>query len=163
MTHDLVPGALGAAGLAAEVEAVDHVGVATADLDATIAFYRDAFGMVEVHREENPDQQVVEAMLAPGGESEVPGATRIQVLAPLAPTSTIARFLDRSGPGLQQLALRVRDLDALSARLRALGLRLLYDEPRIGTAGCKINFLHPKDAGGVLIELVAAAPESLGR
>lgn len=143
------------------VTAVDHVGVATADLAATIAFYRDAFGMVEVHREENPDQQVVEAMLAPANQVE-DGPTRIQVLAPLSEGSPIARFLDRSGPGLQQLALRVADLEAISARLRDQGLRLLYPGPRTGTAGCKINFLHPKDAGGVLIELVEVPAESLG-
>jgi methylmalonyl-CoA/ethylmalonyl-CoA epimerase len=96
-------------------------------------------------------------MLAPADESD---GTRIQVLAPLSDGSTIAKFLDRSGPGLQQLALRVSDLEAISGRLRSLGLRLLYPGPRTGTAGCKINFVHPKDAGGVLIELVEAGPEA---
>lgn len=140
------------------VTAVDHVGIATADLEATIAFYRDAFGMVEVHREENRDQQVVEAMLAPA-DAAGDTATRLQLLAPLSDGSTIAKFLDRSGPGLQQLALRVSDLEAISARLRSQGLRLLYAESRTGTAGTKINFVHPKDAGGVLVELVEASPE----
>lgn len=136
------------------VVAVDHVGVATADLEATVAFYRDTFGMIAVHREQNTDQQVVEAMLAPAAQADDPGATRIQVLAPLSAGSPIAKFLDRSGPGLQQLALRVRDLGALSERLHAQGIQLLYPEPRPGTDGCMINFLHPKSAGGVLIELV---------
>lgn len=144
------------------VIAVDHVGVATADLEATIAFYRDAFGLVSVHREENPDQQVVEAMLAPAVQAGDAEATRIQVLAPLSDGSPIAKFLDQSGPGLQQLALRVRDLDAISERLQARGIRLLYPGPRRGTDGCKINFLHPKDAGGVLIELVEPADRSTG-
>jgi len=154
MIQDPIPATLSAA-----VIAIDHVGVATADLDATIAFYRDAFGLVEVHREENRDQQVVEAMLAPAGPGQAGsgGQAMIQVLAPLSDRSTIAKFLDRSGPGLQQLALRVRDLAAVSDRLREQGLRLLYDQPRSGTAGSKINFVHPKDAGGVLIELVEAA------
>jgi methylmalonyl-CoA/ethylmalonyl-CoA epimerase len=83
----------------------------------------------------------------------------VQLLAPLGPTSTIAKFLDRSGPGLQQLAYRVTDIDSAMAALRATGVRLLYDTARRGTAGSRINFVHPKDAGGVLIELVEPAPE----
>ncbi|MEV0034343.1 VOC family protein, partial [Nocardia sp. NPDC050793] len=96
-----------------------------------------------------------EAMLSVPGSPE--GATQIQLLAPLNENSTIAKFLDRSGPGLQQLAYRVSDLDAVSAALRANGVRLLYDAPRRGTADSRINFLHPKDAGGVLVELVEPA------
>ena len=88
----------------------------------------------------------------------------IQLLAPLDETSTIAKFLDRSGPGLQQLAYRVTDVEAVSAVLRERGVRPLYDAPRRGTADCRINFLHPKDAGGVLVELVepAASPTDAG-
>jgi methylmalonyl-CoA/ethylmalonyl-CoA epimerase len=83
----------------------------------------------------------------------------VQLLAPLGPTSTIAKFLDRSGPGLQQLAYRVTDIEAAMQALRATGVRLLYDAPRRGTAGSKINFIHPKDAGGVLVELVQPAAD----
>lgn len=144
------------------VTAVDHVGIATADLDLTVTLYRDLFGMVEVHRETNQDQQVVEVMLAAAAEADEPAGqpTRLQVLAPLSEDSAIARFLDRSGPGLQQLALRVLDVDATSNRIRQRGLRLLYDRARSGTAGSMINFVHPKDAGGVLIELVQPADPS---
>jgi methylmalonyl-CoA/ethylmalonyl-CoA epimerase len=78
----------------------------------------------------------------------------IQLLAPLDESSTIAKFLDRNGPGMQQLAYRVTDLDAVSAVLRERGVRLLYPEPRRGTSDSRINFVHPKDAGGVLVELV---------
>jgi methylmalonyl-CoA/ethylmalonyl-CoA epimerase len=134
--------------------AVDHVGVAVPDYDAAIALYRDVFGLRMVHEEVNEEQGVREAMLAVGN-----GDTRVQVLAPLTPESTIARFLERSGPGLQQVAYRVEDVDAVSAVLRQRGLRLLYDEPRRGTAGSRINFVHPKDAGGVLVELVEPAPQ----
>jgi methylmalonyl-CoA/ethylmalonyl-CoA epimerase len=81
-------------------------------------------------------------------------ATALQLLAPLNEESTIAKFIDRNGPGLQQLAYRVTDIEAVSAHLRAKGLRLLYEAPRHGTADSRINFIHPKDAGGVLIELV---------
>jgi methylmalonyl-CoA/ethylmalonyl-CoA epimerase len=82
----------------------------------------------------------------------------VQLLAPLSAESPIARFLERSGPGVQQVAYTVADLDATSAALRARGLRLLYETPRRGTADSRINFVHPKDAGGVLIELVEPAP-----
>jgi methylmalonyl-CoA/ethylmalonyl-CoA epimerase len=131
---------------------IDHVGIAVADLDAAIEFYEQAFGMRCVHTEVNNEQGVREAMLAVGS-----GPDRIQLLAPATPDSAIAKFLDRSGPGVQQVAYTVADVDAASAALRARGLRLLYDEPRRGTGGSRINFVHPKDAGGVLVELVEPA------
>jgi methylmalonyl-CoA/ethylmalonyl-CoA epimerase len=132
--------------------AIDHVGVAVADLDAAIAFYRDTFGMTLQHEEVNEEQGVREAMMAVGGSGSC-----VQLLAPLTPDSTIAKFLDRSGPGIQQVAYRVDDVAAVSATLRERGMRLLYDEPRRGTAGSRVNFVHPKDAGGVLVELVEPA------
>jgi methylmalonyl-CoA/ethylmalonyl-CoA epimerase len=132
--------------------AIDHVGVAVPDYDAAVEFYQRVFGMRVVHEEVNEEQGVREAMLAVGASGSC-----VQVLAPLSPTSTIARFLDRNGPGLQQVAYRVEDVDAVSAALRERGVRLLYDVPRRGTAGSRINFVHPKDAGGVLVELVEPA------
>ena len=131
---------------------VDHVGIAVADLDEAIAYYDRSFGMRCVHQETNEEQGVREAMLAVGD-----GDTRIQLLAPLTPDSTIAKFIGRSGPGLQQLAFRVDDVEAVSATLRERGLRLLYDAPKRGTADSRVNFVHPKDAGGVLVELVEPA------
>jgi methylmalonyl-CoA/ethylmalonyl-CoA epimerase len=131
---------------------IDHVGVAVPDLDEAIAFYRDVLGMETVHEELNEQQGVREAMVAVAGTEQC-----IQLLAPVDESSTIAKFLDRNGPGLQQLAYRVTDVEQVSAVLRERGLRLLYDEPRRGTAGSRINFVHPKDAGGVLIELVEPA------
>jgi len=135
---------------------IDHVGVAVPDLDEAIAFYARSFGMQVVHQEVNEEQGVREAMIVVGDPSDAT-SPRIQLLAPVDETSTIAKFLDRSGPGLQQLAYRVIDVEQVSAVLRERGLRLLYDEPRRGTAGSRINFVHPKDAGGVLIELVEPA------
>jgi methylmalonyl-CoA/ethylmalonyl-CoA epimerase len=134
--------------------AIDHVGVAVADLDEAIAFYRDTYGMTLAHEEVNEEQGVREAMMAVGDSG-----SHIQLLAPLSPESTIAKFLDRSGPGIQQMAYRVEDLDAVSATLRERGLRLLYPEARRGTAGSRINFIHPKDAGGILVELVEPSPQ----
>jgi methylmalonyl-CoA/ethylmalonyl-CoA epimerase len=135
--------------------AVDHVGVAVPDLDEAISFYRDAFGMELTHEETNEEQGVREAMLSVGDPDNA--ATSIQLLAPLDERSTIAKFLDRSGPGLQQLAYRVTDLDQVCDVLRERGLRLLYDAPRRGTSNSRVNFVHPKDAGGVLVELVEPA------
>lgn len=129
--------------------AIDHVGVAVSDLDAAIEFYSSTYGMRLAHQEVNEEQGVREAMMAVGDSGSC-----IQLLAPLDDESTIAKFLDRSGPGIQQLAYRVTDLDAVSATLRERGLRLLYDEPRRGTSNSRVNFVHPKDAGGILVELV---------
>ena len=132
--------------------AIDHVGVAVPDLDEAIAFYRDTYGMRLAHEEVNEEQGVREAMMAVGDSG-----SHIQLLAPLSPSSTIAKFLDRSGPGIQQLAYRVEDLEAVSRVLRERGLRLLYDVPRRGTSDSRVNFIHPKDAGGILVELVQPA------
>jgi methylmalonyl-CoA/ethylmalonyl-CoA epimerase len=137
------------------VTAVDHVGIAVPDLDEAIRWYASTFGLVATHTESNEEQGVREAMLSAPGDA---GAA-IQLLAPLRPDSPIGRFLDRSGPGIQQMAYRVLDIDASCAALRDQGVRLLYDEPRRGTAGSRINFLHPRDAGGVLVELVEPAPD----
>jgi methylmalonyl-CoA/ethylmalonyl-CoA epimerase len=134
------------------ITGIDHVGVAVPDLDEAVAFYVETFGFAVVHEEVNEDQGVREAMV------DVGSGPRLQLLAPLSPQSAIARFLDRSGPGLQQLAYRVTSIDEAMACVRAQGMRLLYDTPRRGTANSRINFIHPKDAGGVLVELVEPHP-----
>jgi methylmalonyl-CoA/ethylmalonyl-CoA epimerase len=134
---------------------IDHVGVAVTDLDAAIDFYQRVFGMRCVHIEENEEQGVREAMLAVG---PTPDGGCVQLLAPLSEQSTIAKFLDRKGPGIQQVAYTVADIEAASEALRSRGMRLLYDAPKRGTANSRVNFVHPKDAGGVLVELVQPAP-----
>lgn len=131
---------------------IDHVGIAVADLDEAKNFYESTFGMTVIHEEVNEEQGVREAMLAVGNSGSC-----IQLLAPLGPDTTIAKFLDRSGPGIQQVAYRVDDIDAACAHLRDRGVRLLYDSAKSGTAGSRVNFIHPKDAGGVLVELVQPA------
>jgi methylmalonyl-CoA/ethylmalonyl-CoA epimerase len=140
------------------VTAIDHVGIAVADLDAAIAWYHDHLGMILVHEEVNDDQGIREAMIAAPGAPA--GTAQIQLMAPIDDSSVIAKFLDKRGPGIQQMAVRVSDLDSLSERLRAQGVRLVYDAPRRGTANSRINFIHPKDGGGVLIELVDSAPQA---
>lgn len=138
---------------------IDHVGIAVRDLDEAIAFYRKTFDLELVHEEINEEQGVREAMLAVGESGSY-----VQLLAPLNADSPIAKFLASHGEGVQQVAYAVADIDAACRTLRSRGLRLLYEQPRRGTAGSRVNFIHPKDAGGVLVELVEPAdpqpPES---
>jgi methylmalonyl-CoA/ethylmalonyl-CoA epimerase len=139
------------------ITAIDHVGIAVPDLDAAIEHYTTAYGMTLVHEEINEEQGVREAMMAVGDSGSY-----LQLLSPLSSDTTIGKFLDKSGPGIQQMAYRVDSIDEVSEHLRAQGMKLLYDEPRTGTAGSRVNFVHPKSAGGVLVELVEPAPGGIG-
>ena len=139
------------------ITAIDHVGIAVPDLDAAIELYTKSYGMTCVHEEVNEEQGVREAMMAVGDSGSY-----IQLLAPLSPDSTIGKVLDKSGPGIQQMAYRVDDLDEVSEHLRGQGMKLLYDAPKKGTAGSRVNFIHPKSAGGVLVELVEPGPDGMG-
>ena len=151
--HSNAPSGSGDGALAEAIPGIigiDHVGVAVSNLEEAIAFYRLSFGATLVHREKNEAQKVEEAMVRIGDST-------IQLLAPTDPTSAIARFLDQRGPGVQQLAYRVRDIEAAMSAVTKLGMRLLYTTAQRGTADSKINFIHPKDCGGVLVELVEPA------
>jgi methylmalonyl-CoA/ethylmalonyl-CoA epimerase len=139
------------------ITAIDHVGIAVADLDAAIEHYSSAYGMTCVHQEVNEEQGVREAMMAVGDSGSY-----LQLLAPLSPDSTIGKFLDKNGPGIQQMAYRVDSIDEVSDHLRGQGMKLLYDAPKRGTAGSRVNFVHPKSAGGVLVELVEPAGGEIG-
>ena len=130
---------------------IDHVGLAVRDLDEAIARWSQTFGLEVSRREINESQGIEEAML------DLADGTRLQLLAPLNPESTIAKFLERSGEGMQQLAFRVTNIDEAMANVLSAGMRLIYPESQIGTAGSLINFVHPKDVGGVLVELVQPA------
>ena len=134
---------------------IDHVGLAVPNLDDAIKFHTEVMGWRVLHRETNEEQGVEEAMIGTGEQ----GAenAQIQLLAPLNENSTIAKFIAKNGAGMQQLCYRVKDLDAVSATLRERGVRLLYPEAKIGTGGSRINFAHPKDVGGVLLEIVEPA------
>ena len=134
---------------------IDHVGIAVPDLDEAIRFYEEKYGMTMLHQETNEEQGVREAMMGVGESGSC-----IQLLAPLNEKSTIAKFIEKSGVGIQQMAYRVENIDEVCATLAERGLRLLYPEPKRGTAGSRINFIHPKDAGGVLVELVEPNPDA---
>ncbi len=137
--------------LAPLITRIDHVGLAVSDLDAAKDFYQRAFGLEVVHEEVNEEQGVREAMVAVGDSGSC-----IQLLAPLREDSPIGKFLARNGEGIQQVAYGVDDVEAVAAALRERGVRMLYDTAKNGTAGSKVNFCHPKDCGGVLVELVQA-------
>ncbi len=141
--------------LGISVLGVDHVGIAVRDLDPAVEFYTRTFGLELISEETNEEQGVREAMLAAGGHGP-----QIQLLAPLSDDSPLASFLERRGEGLQQLAYAVADVAQAGRTLSEAGLRVLYEEPRRGTAGSLINFVHPRDAGGVLVELVQRDPGS---
>ncbi len=140
------------------VTAIDHVGIAVPDLAEAKKWYHDHLDMIVLHEEVNDEQGIIEAMLAVRGAPR--GGPQLQLMAPIDDSSTIAKFLDKKGPGLQQLAYRTSDLDTLSNHLREQGMRLIYDTPRRGTSNSRINFIHPKDGGGVLIELVEPAADA---
>lgn len=134
---------------------IDHVGLAVPNLDEAIKFHTEVFGWRVLHRETNEEQGVEEAMMGTG--SQLPESAQIQLLAPLNENSTIAKFIAKNGPGMQQLCYRVADIDHVCQVLTERGVRLLYPEPKTGTGGARINFVHPKDAGGVLLELTQPA------
>jgi methylmalonyl-CoA/ethylmalonyl-CoA epimerase len=140
---------------AVHVTAIDHVGIAVADLDEAITFYQETFGLQLTAVEVNEEQGVHEAMLRVPGDDGT--GTAIQLLAPLSPDSTIGKFLARRGPGIQQLAYRVSDIDEAGEGVRAKGLTAVFDEPKHGTENSRTQFIHPKSTGGVLVELVEPA------
>ena len=143
------------------VVGVDHIGLAVTDLEAAVRLHTEVLGLRVEHRETNPDQGVVEVMLA-ASDPGAPG-THLQLVAPLDESSPVHRFLARRGPGLHHVAYAVRDVRIASGILLRQGFRLLYDAPRAGTRGSLINFVHPKDTGGVLIELVEHATHNQGQ
>jgi methylmalonyl-CoA/ethylmalonyl-CoA epimerase len=136
------------------LDRIDHVGIACRDLAATIARYEAVFDLTVASREVIEEQGVREAMLrVTGGPG---GASWIQLLEPLAPDTPVGRFLARWGEGVHHIGYGVADIAAALAAVSARGVRLLDQRPRHGSMGASIAFLHPKDLGGVLTELVEA-------
>jgi methylmalonyl-CoA/ethylmalonyl-CoA epimerase len=130
--------------------AIDHIGIAVEDLDQAVRLYADRLGMPEQHRE-TVEEQGVEAVLLEIGDGHV------ELLAPLSPETAVGRFLERHGPGMHHVAYRTDDIDAALEDVRAAGLRLIDEQPRIGIRGSRVAFVHPKATGGVLTELVEPA------
>jgi methylmalonyl-CoA/ethylmalonyl-CoA epimerase len=128
---------------------IHHIAIAVHDLDAALAFYRDALGL-EVTERRQVDQEGVEIAFLPAGEGE------IELVRPLDERSGVARFLEKRGEGLHHICLAVEDIEAAMERLRAAGARLLSEEPRVNVVGTRYVFVHPRSARGVLFELYEA-------
>jgi methylmalonyl-CoA epimerase len=126
---------------------IDHVALAVHDLDAALADLLRLYGVVADRREHVPEQGVEEAMVPVGG-------SHLQLLQPTSPDSPVGRFLARRGEGLHHVAFAVVDLDAALDHLRAAGVPLVDEEPRIGGGGSRIAFVHPAAFAGTLVELV---------
>ena len=126
---------------------VDHIGIATRQIEEALALWQDALGLKVDSTEEVPEQGVRVAMLAIG-------ETHIELLEPLSPSSPVGKFLEKRGPGIHHIAIRVPDIRAALAQLKEQGTRLIDETPRVGAAGCLVAFVHPSSANGVLLELV---------
>ncbi|MBD0371646.1 MAG: methylmalonyl-CoA epimerase [Pyrinomonadaceae bacterium] len=126
---------------------IDHLGIATRQIEEALGFWREALGLELVETEEVSEQRVRVAML-PVGES------RIELLEPTSEDSPIAKFLEKRGPGIHHIAVRVDDIHLALARLKEQGARLIDEKPRTGAGGSLIAFVHPSSTNGVLLELV---------
>ena len=126
---------------------INHLGIATKGIDEALEFWSDALGLEHIHTEVVKDQKVRVAML-PIGE------TRIELLEPTSDDSPISNFLEKRGGGIHHIAIEVADIEASLAKLKAQGMRLIDESPRIGAEGCLVAFVHPSASGGVLLELV---------
>lgn len=138
------------------VKRIDHIAIVVPDIEAAQSFYRDALGLEVIHIEQVDDQDVIAAFML-AGNSEV------ELVEPLTDTSGVGRFLAKRGPGIHHIALEVDSLEATLAQLKARGVRLIDQEPTIGSGGKKVAFIHPKSTSGVLIELYETTPEESER
>ena len=125
---------------------IAHLGIATKEIDEALKFWENALGLEKVHTETVEDQKVRVAML-PLGE------TNIELLEPTSADSPISKFLEKRGGGIHHIAVEVEDITASLAKLKAEGMRLIDETPRIGAEGCLVAFVHPASSGGVLLEL----------
>ncbi len=125
---------------------VDHIGIAVKDLEQAKKFYTEVLGM-ECMGEEVVEEQKVKVCFIPCGDSEV------ELLESTSPDGPIAKYIEKNGEGIQHLAIRVDDIEAALADLKAKGVRLIDEKPRYGAGGASIAFVHPKATGGILLEL----------
>ena len=125
---------------------VDHIGIAVKDLEQAKKFYTEVLGMTAMG-EETVEQQKVKVCFIPCGDSEV------ELLESTAPDGPIAKFIDKNGQGVQHIALKVDNIEAAIADLKAKGVRMIDEVPRYGAGGASIAFVHPKSTGGILLEL----------
>jgi len=132
------------------LDRIDHIGVATDDLDAALTLYAGSLGMALAHRE-TVESQGVEAVLLDVGEGHV------ELLLPLGPDTPVGKYLEKRGPGLHHVAYSVGDIEAALEQLSGAGIELIDEEPRVGIRDSRVAFLHPRTTGGVLTEIVEPA------
>lgn len=132
------------------IQGIDHIGIAVKSLEDSIKFYEEVLGAKLVHTEVNADQNISEAMMDLHGQT-------IQLLAPLSDRGAIHDFLVKYGEGVQQIALKVANLDYACSAARNNGIAVIFAQHKRGSSDSRINFLHPRDCGGVLLELVESA------
>ncbi|MFQ3583161.1 MAG: methylmalonyl-CoA epimerase [Chloracidobacterium sp.] len=125
---------------------VDHLGIAVESIEKALDFYQAALGLTLTHTETVNEQGVRVAML-PIGES------RIELLEPTGPETPVGKFISKRGGGIHHICVGVDDIEATLARLKAQGIPLIDETPRLGAEGCLVAFVHPKGTGGVLVEL----------
>lgn len=128
------------------VKKINHIAILVDDLDASLHFWQDALGLALTHTEEVPGEQAAIAFL-PTGDSE------IELVRPTTDDSGLARYLEKRGPGMHHICLEVDDIAGMLAQLKAKGIQLINEEPKIGADGRKYAFVHPKSAYGVMVEL----------
>jgi methylmalonyl-CoA/ethylmalonyl-CoA epimerase len=136
--------------LPAVLDRIDHIGVATDDLEGALALYEGTLGMPVAHRE-TVESQGVEAVLLDVGEGHV------ELLSPLGPETPVGKHLDKRGPGLHHVAYAVGDIDKVLGQLKEAGVELIDSEARVGIRESRVAFVHPRSTGGVLTEIVEPA------
>lgn len=129
-----------------KITRIDHIGVVTEDVQAALGFWRDALGMELTHLEDMPAEAAQVAFLPVGG-------SEIELVTPTTPDSGLAQYLEKRGPGMHHICLEVDDILGMLARLKEKGVRLINETPRTSPSGKQYAFIHPKSAGGVLVEL----------
>lgn len=128
------------------LEKIDHIGIAVADLEKAMHFYREHLGL-ECAGIEEVDEQKVRVAFFPVGES------KIELLESTDPAGPVGKFVEKKGEGVHHLSYRVKDVDAEIRKLKEKGVALIDEKPRYGAGGARIAFLHPRATGGVLVEL----------
>jgi len=129
-----------------KVKNINHIGIAVENLDQALELWRDTLGLEPAEVEEIASMSLTAAKLRPG-------ETDIELLQSIGGEGPIARFIEKNGPGIHHICLEVEDIEAALAELKAAGYRLIDEEPRTGAGGYRVAFVHPKSAGGVLLEL----------
>ena len=135
-----------------KINRIDHIAVVVDELDGPLSFWRDALGLELTHTRDVP-AELAEVAFLPAGESE------IELVRPTTPDSGLGRYLEKRGPGMHHICLEVDDLDGMLAQLKDKGVSLINENPKTGAEGRRYAFIHPKSAGGVLVELSEPAAE----